>query len=228
MITVLLTAAAVPAGGLDVAVRVRADPYRGPGGRDRQPANALQRIEITDQCAVWKAVVEPVSCLVPAYPRHIVADVTQLGELCRRYRIACRLEDSCRIISLCERLVIVSLVPGSQRGSRAKTMGRIGPCQHRARRGVPGWGERRGSGSPAASSQVTVEAADRSPNSASEKRCWLPAASNIRSRQRRSMPSLVICTPSTGCSSSSASEYSFAPLDIASSCLSTSGNSRWK
>src|SRR5207237_9932864 len=39
--------------------------------------------------------------------------------------------------------------------------------------------------------------------------CWPLVASNIRSRQRRSMPSLVICTPSTGCSSSSSSEYSF-------------------
>src|SRR5215510_472314 len=87
MITALLTAAAVPAGGLDVAVRVRADPYRGPGGRDRQPANALQRIEITDQCAVWKAVVEPVSCLVPAYPRHIVISPRSCHSASRMRRV---------------------------------------------------------------------------------------------------------------------------------------------
>jgi hypothetical protein len=31
------------------------------------------------------------------------------------------------------------------------------------------------------------------------------------------MPSFVICTPSTGCSSSSSSEYSFDPQDMMSS-----------
>src|SRR5271155_622371 len=58
------------------------------------------------------------------------------------------------------------------------------------------------------------EPANRSRYSASTKRCWALAVSNIRSRQRRSMPSLVICTPSTGCSSSSSSEYSFDLLNI--------------
>src|SRR5580704_9006989 len=58
------------------------------------------------------------------------------------------------------------------------------------------------------------EPANRSRYSASAKRCWALAVSNTRSRQRRSMPSLVICTPSTGCSSSSSSEYSFDRLNI--------------
>jgi hypothetical protein len=53
-----------------------------------------------------------------------------------------------------------------------------------------------------------------SSNSPSVKRCCPPVASNIRSRQRRSIPWLVICTPSTGCSSSSSSEYSFDLLNI--------------
>lgn len=86
-----------------------------------------------------------------------------------------------------------------------------------ARRGVPELSWRTTRKLAAVSFQGAKEPGDRSPASASEKRCWPLAASNIRSRQRRSMPSLVICTPSTGCSMSSSSEYSFDPLNMVSS-----------
>jgi hypothetical protein len=92
VIAILLAAALVPSDRLDMAVWIGADPYRSPGGRDRQRTNALQGIEVAHQPPVGQAVVEAISRLVPRNPGHIVADMPQLGEFRRRQRIERRLE----------------------------------------------------------------------------------------------------------------------------------------
>ena len=83
-----------------MAVWIGTDPYRSPGGRDRQRTNALQGIEVAHQLPVGQAVVEAVSRLMPGDPRHIVADVPQLGEFGRRHRVEGRLERGNPVILL--------------------------------------------------------------------------------------------------------------------------------
>ena len=100
VIAVLLAAALVPSGRLDMAVWIGTDPYRSPGGRNRQRTNALQGIEVAHQLPVGQAVVEAVSRLMPGDPRHIVADVPQLGEFGRRHRVEGRLERGNPVILL--------------------------------------------------------------------------------------------------------------------------------
>src|SRR5690606_34271417 len=58
VVEVLAPARGVDPGGLDVAVRERADPHLGPGRRDRESGDARPRLGI-DRVAVGVAIREP-------------------------------------------------------------------------------------------------------------------------------------------------------------------------
>src|SRR5207237_5919821 len=58
VIAILLAPAGIGAGGLNVALRVRADPYLGPRGRDREPVESLADAAVVDQDAI-RGVVGP-------------------------------------------------------------------------------------------------------------------------------------------------------------------------
>jgi hypothetical protein len=83
---------------------------------------------------------------------------------------------------------------------------------HRSSRPIPKLGDTAKNFSPAVYGESYSP--HRSSGSASAKRRWPLTASSMRSRHRRSIPSFVICTPNTGCSSSSSSEYSFDPRNM--------------
>ena len=79
VIAVLLAAARVAAHRLDVAAPARADPHVGPGRRDHQPADALQRGVVAHQVAVGIAIVEPAGRADAADARIVVVDVFEPG-----------------------------------------------------------------------------------------------------------------------------------------------------
>ena len=87
MIAVLLAPARVAAGGLQVAVRVGADPHLGPGRRDRQRADAPQRLGIADRRAVRADGSRSRFSRMAGYAGRGVADIAQPRALRRDLRI---------------------------------------------------------------------------------------------------------------------------------------------
>src|SRR5437764_15232710 len=82
MIAVLLAAALVASGRLQMPVRVAADPHIGPGRWDRQLADALQCCDVADKRTVGEAVVEAVARLAERDAWHRVVHVTNLRATC--------------------------------------------------------------------------------------------------------------------------------------------------
>ena len=88
VIAVLLAAALVAAGRLQMAVRVEADPHIGPGRRDRQRANAPQRLDVAHQRAVRAGGSRNRSFAAMAGDaRRGIADIAQPRALRRDLRI---------------------------------------------------------------------------------------------------------------------------------------------
>jgi hypothetical protein len=86
VIAVLLAAAMVPPGRLDVAFRVRRDPDVRPGRRNGELADAGQRLLVLDALAARRAIAETLrSAPDAADARFGVADIVELcffrGEL---------------------------------------------------------------------------------------------------------------------------------------------------
>src|SRR5262249_54129831 len=79
VVEVLLAAAGVAAGGLQMAVGPRADPDLGPGGRDRQRLDAAERFGVVDVLALGPAVAETAAGANPANPGAVVEVVAQSG-----------------------------------------------------------------------------------------------------------------------------------------------------
>jgi hypothetical protein len=87
VIAVLFSPALVASRRLQMPVRAAADPRIGPGRRDRQFADALQRRDVAQQRAIGQTVIEPVARLVTRDAGHRVIHVAQLRALCRDDRI---------------------------------------------------------------------------------------------------------------------------------------------
>ena len=81
VITILLAALGVAAGGLDVAVGLGADPHIRVGRRDRQGTDAVERALILDLPAARPDIDEPFSDLPAADPRPFVRHVGEAGRL---------------------------------------------------------------------------------------------------------------------------------------------------
>jgi hypothetical protein len=79
VIAVLLAAARVAAGGLQVSQFERADPHAGPGRRNRQCADARQRLGVAHGLAVGVDVAELRAVLLARDARHVVVHVAQAG-----------------------------------------------------------------------------------------------------------------------------------------------------
>src|SRR5262249_6693608 len=79
VVAVLLAAAVVAPGRLEVAVGDGADPHVGPGRRDDQGADALQRFGVADRFTVGADVAEAPAGADSADARPGVADVAQPG-----------------------------------------------------------------------------------------------------------------------------------------------------
>ena len=79
VIAVLLAAAGIAARRLDVAVGARADPHVGPGGRDCEAADPLERGGVGDPGSVGRHVAEPLAPAPAADPRIIVVHVPKAG-----------------------------------------------------------------------------------------------------------------------------------------------------
>ena len=90
VIAVLLAAALVAPGRLDVAVRVGRDPYVGPGRRDGERPDAGQRLLVLDTLAIGRRDSRTCARRFDAADAGLrVADVTKLGFLRRKLRIGC-------------------------------------------------------------------------------------------------------------------------------------------
>jgi hypothetical protein len=68
MVAILLAPARIPAGGLHVPAARRTDPDRGPGGRNRQRADALQHRRLAQRPAVRRAIAEAAAARRRAMP----------------------------------------------------------------------------------------------------------------------------------------------------------------
>ena len=79
VVAVLLAPACVAAGGLQMAVRQRADPDVGIGRRNRQAADARQLALVDQQAAVGPLVAERRAAPHAPMARHRVADVDEAG-----------------------------------------------------------------------------------------------------------------------------------------------------
>src|SRR6185436_17645299 len=77
VVAVLLATPGVPAGRLDVAVRVGADPDVGPGGRDGERLDPLDGRRVPDGLAVPVAVRESAPRTPASDPRPVVAGIAQ-------------------------------------------------------------------------------------------------------------------------------------------------------
>ncbi len=86
MVAVLLAPARIAAGGLDVAVRIGADPHVGVGGRDGQGADAVDGGGVPHRLAVRPDVVEAQLGGDAADARIVIGDVGQAVDLGRRRR----------------------------------------------------------------------------------------------------------------------------------------------
>src|SRR5690606_32921996 len=77
VVAVLLAAARIASGGLQVATRRRADPDLAIGRRDRQRADARQRVRIAHAAAVGIEVAEAAPAAHAADAWRGIADITQ-------------------------------------------------------------------------------------------------------------------------------------------------------
>ena len=77
VIAVLLAALRVPARGLDVAVTPRANPDVGPGRRDCQSPDPFQHVRLGELRPVGPGVRESFSCLLAAYARTGIGNMSQ-------------------------------------------------------------------------------------------------------------------------------------------------------
>jgi hypothetical protein len=99
VVAVLLAAARVPRGYLQVSVRMRADPHARPGGRNRQRADALQGGFIPDGPPVGTGIGEALALALARDPRHRVRDIAQPGRLRGNHVLVG--EGLCHIVGLC-------------------------------------------------------------------------------------------------------------------------------
>jgi hypothetical protein len=79
VVAVLLAALGVAPGGLQMAVRVRADPNVRVGGRDRELADPVEGRRVLHLAAVRLHVGEALAGLLAADPGLLVGDVAQPG-----------------------------------------------------------------------------------------------------------------------------------------------------
>src|SRR5882672_11386562 len=79
VVAVLLATARVAGGGLDVAVRVRADPHVGPRGWDHQAVDALALRGVPDLRAVGRIERPTLACALARDAGDAVGDVGQAG-----------------------------------------------------------------------------------------------------------------------------------------------------
>jgi hypothetical protein len=77
MVAVLLAAAGVPAGRLEVAVGLGADPDVGPGRRDGELPDPFQDLGLADGLAVGIGVGEAFPLGPPPDARRVIGDVAQ-------------------------------------------------------------------------------------------------------------------------------------------------------
>ncbi len=84
VVAVLLAAAGVAPGRLEMALALRADPDVGPGRRDRQHAQPPQLVRVLDRAALRVAVAEAAARAPPRDPGRAVGDVAQPGGRGRR------------------------------------------------------------------------------------------------------------------------------------------------
>src|SRR5690606_30094895 len=82
VVTVLLAAARVAAGRLQVPARRPADPDIRPGRRDRQAADALERRGVAHRLSVASDVAEAATCAPPPDAGRGISDVPQARFAC--------------------------------------------------------------------------------------------------------------------------------------------------
>jgi len=88
VVAVLLPAAGVTAGRLQMTAGVGADPDVGPGRRDRQPLDPADDLLVTDQAAVTTEITEGLAGALPADSRAEVGDVAKPGGPRRLHRVS--------------------------------------------------------------------------------------------------------------------------------------------
>src|SRR5579883_415155 len=77
VVAILLAAPGIVSGGLQMAIGERTNPYRCPGRRDGERADALQRLGIADGLAVWAKIAKLLSLADAADSGVIVVHVAQ-------------------------------------------------------------------------------------------------------------------------------------------------------
>src|SRR3954451_16368771 len=92
MILILLAPLGIARRHLDMPVLVGTDPDVGPGGRDHQRTDALQRVLVADRLSVGTGVAEALAGAMPANTRLFVGGIAQpdrLGGLARLGKERC-------------------------------------------------------------------------------------------------------------------------------------------
>src|SRR6266545_4708638 len=79
MVAILLSAAGVARRRLNVAVGIRADPYVGPGRRDRQCVESFPDVRVPDARAGRAVVSPPRPRAAPTDAGHAIRDVVEPG-----------------------------------------------------------------------------------------------------------------------------------------------------